>query len=335
LEFNVYAADLYTGKLFWKNSGLNPSAFTISALAKKRSGNLIFSQDNATLLRMSPGQRKKAIAVLKRRGVELPRMPVTRGLDNPLLKSLKKNAAAASVDFISLGGMKTSSVAVNAKNVYVVQKDLGYVLINDSLVEYKQQFGIQAFDKYFGDALWSFGECRASAEQGYCSSPVVTKKAVYFGWGEGRMYGLDAETGVKMWEDSLEGHILSSPAIAGSRLYVATMDGYIYAYNLNATAPGLDFQTSTYCYPNPARGSVSKIQIYVTKKAVVDMTLYNAAEKPVFRVSEQFGPMTPDAPYTYSWNISRVANGVYFALIKVNYADGTKDRKVLKVAVLK
>ncbi len=318
---NVYAVDLLTGRILWKSGTVSPAAQI--ALTKKRTVRIVSPEGLVRLLRMSPALRKRTIQSLRSQGIELPRVPRAAGL--------AKIAAGVIGDFIPLGGMKTSSVTVGADNVYVVQKDLGYVLSNDSLVDYKQQFGIVAMDKRSGTLLWSFGECRNSPALGYCSSPVATKNMVYFGWGEGRIYGLDAKSGALMWQDSLDGHIISSPAIANGKLYVATMAGSVYAYDLCATRPGMDFQTSTYCYPNPARGTVSHIQVYVAKAGVLEGALYNFAQKPVLRFS---GRLSAGEKYSYDWNISHVANGVYFALIKVSYSDGSIDKKLLKVAVL-
>jgi outer membrane protein assembly factor BamB len=143
---------------------------------------------------------------------------------------------------------------------------------------------------------------------------------------------MSAETGEKLWEDSLHGHILSSPAIAMGKLFVATIDGYVYAYALSNTPPGLDFDKSTYCYQNPARNGVSHIQVYVAAKAELDIVVYNSAEKPVFRVS---AALTVDEKYAYDWDLRNVANGVYFAIVKVKYEDGKKDQKILKIAVLR
>jgi outer membrane protein assembly factor BamB len=329
---NVYAVSLVSGKVFWKNEGLIPSAFSSSAVAKKNSVRIIPPEDNVRLLRMSPAFRKRTIQSLLRRRIDLPRRSPISGLNNPKITGLAKTSSAVSGNFISLDGMKTSSVTIGANNVYVARKDLGYILVNDSLVEYKQQFSIQAFDKYFGDALWSFGECRASPEIGYCSSPVATNNMVFFGWGEGRIYGLDATTGVKLWEDSLDGHILSSPAIAVGKLYVATMNGVVYAFDLSATAPGMDFETSTYCYPNPARGNVSHLQVYVKEKAEMSLHLYSLSEKPVLAIKKD---LVAGQKYVYDWNLDKVANGAYIAQVFVRYQDGRTEKKNIKIAVLK
>ena len=311
---NVYAVDLLIGKIQWKSEGFQPSAQSQTALAKK-DARILSVIDRTRLMMLSLADRKKAIAGLRQNGVELPRAGISGS------KGLDKTTGPTS-DFIPLQGIKTSSIAVGIKDVFVVQKELGYMLLGDSLVEDKQRFTLQALDKKTGTPVWSFSDWRSSSRLGYCSSPVATGSIVFFGWGEGRIYGLDAETGKMVWEDSLQGHIISSPAIAMGKLYVATMDGHVYAYNLLQTQPGLDFARSTYCYPNPARGDVSNIQVFVAENATLDLTLLNSSEKPVQKVSQT---ISANEKYSYQWNISKVANGVYFAVIKVKYASGKTD----------
>jgi outer membrane protein assembly factor BamB len=313
---SVYAIDLNTGFLYWKKASM-----ASQSLAKKWSANTIRPEDFAKLLRLSPADRDIAINRLKSRGIAVPDVFCTG--QTAFGGGLQKRTGAPVKSFYSYGEIRTSSVAVGEKNVYVVQKELGYPW---------QKFSIIAFDKYFGDESWSFSDTLPGNHFSYCSSPVVTKSAVFFGWAGGRMYGLEKSTGAVLWRDSLDGDIVSSPAIANGKLYVATTNGYLYAYSLNATAQGTDFQTGTYCYPNPARGNVSHIQLFVEKAGAVDVTIYNSAEKPVFRISQQ---LTAGDKSSCDWDLSRVANGVYFALVKVKYADGTSDKKVLKVAVLK
>jgi len=320
----IYAVSLLTGRMIWKSETGAPGVDTTRALAKSRLSKRLTSSDLVELLRMSPEMRKKTIVRLRRQGIELPRVPQPQRLG--------KKTAASGRQFIPLDGMKSSSVGVGQTNVYVIQKDLGYVLTNDSLADYQQQFTIQALDKYTGAQAWNFSEWRKSPSLGYCSSPVVTENMVFFGWGEGRIYGLDAHTGEKLWQDSLQGHIVSSPAIAGTRLYVATMEGQMYAYDLTNGPPGLDFRKSTYCYPNPARSRIAHIQVYVNDPAECVITCYNAAEKPVFRASRT---LAAGEKYAYDWDLSTVANGAYIAIVKVTYASGKTDKKVLKIGVLR
>lgn len=310
---NIYAVGLADGTFFWKSNG-SPSY----SLSKKAAQvNMISPRQFRELLRLSPQDRSSAIENLQKQGMRVPDI-----LQNSA-NLAKKNTVASGKDFYSYGEIKTSSVAVGPDNVYVIQKELGYPA---------PQFTLLAIDKYQGTESWRFSEMRTCVQIGYSSSPVVTKSMIFAGWGEGRIYGLSTRTGEKIWSDSLHGDIISSPAIANTRMYVATMDGYIYCYKLDETAPGLNFQTSTYSYPNPARGNVSHIQLFAPKTATADITFYNSAEKPVFRFSRH---LSANEKFTYDWNLSGVANGVYFALIKVKYDDGTGDKKVLKVAVLR
>jgi eukaryotic-like serine/threonine-protein kinase len=313
---SVYAIDLNTGSLYWKKaSGAS------QALSKKSSANTIRPEDFVKLLRLSPADRDITINRLKSSGIAVPDVFSTG--QSAFGRGLQKRAASPVKSFYSYGEIRTSSVAVGEKNVYVVQKELGYP---------GQKFSIIAFDKYFGDELWSFSDTLPGNHFSYCSSPVVTSSAVFFGWAEGRIYGLDKSKGTVLWRDTLEGDIISSPAIANGNLYVATTSGYLYAYSLNAAADGTDFQTGTYCYPNPARGNASHILLYVAKAAVADLTLYNASEMPVFRLSRH---LSANEKFTYDWNLTSVVNGVYFAFIKVKYGDGTSDKKLIKVAVLR
>ena len=205
------------------------------------------------------------------------------------------------------------------------------MLTNDSLVDFKQQFSIQAMDKQTGAVLWSSTECRNSPSLWILLFTVVTDNAVYFGWGEGKMYCCDPQTGKVIWNDSLDGPIISSPRNRRWQPLRCYHGRTLVTYKLSGTPPAQDFQQSTYCFPNPARGSVSHIQIFVTQTAKLSLKVYTTAEKPVFHFEHDLQP----GKYVHDWSLTKVANGVYFTLVKVNYADGSEENKVLKIAVLK
>jgi len=307
----VYAVWISDGTIAWKSYGR-------TNLSKKLSATTVIKPQLVdALLKLSPLDRNTVIKNLRAKGILVPQI-----LD-AAPKLAKKSTTAAVNDFYSDGEAKTSSVAVDNRRVYVARRETGYPLSRLTLL---------ALDNYTGEELWRFAELRDAEHLGFCSSPVITNNQVFCGWGEGKIYAFEPNNGQKLWETTVNGSILSSPVIAEKKLYVATMTGYLYAYNLNETPEGVDFQTSTYCFPNPARGNVSHIQLFVAKTGTVDMTLFNSAEKPVFRVSRQLGAGNKSF---CDWDLSRVANGVYFALVKVKYADGTSDKKVLKVAVLR
>lgn len=301
----VYAVELIKGKLLWASRGDSRSS-----LEKTGRSNTIHPMQFIKLLRLSPEYRSTIINRLRARGIHVPSV-----LERSRTTGSAKN-------FYPYGGMKTSSVAVGEENVYVVQKELGYP---------KPRFTLLALDKDNGKEKWRFSELRNCIKLGYCSSPVVTSHMIFFGWGEGKFYAFETKTGKKIWEDTLSGDIISSPAIADGNLYISTINGNIYCYSLTETAPGESFRRSTYCFPNPARSGVSNIQVYVDKKATLTIVVYNVNEKPVFRVKRS---LAADEKFVYKWNLSNVANGVYLAVVTVEYEDGNKDKKILKIAVL-
>lgn len=322
---NIYAADLQTGEIKWKRDALSqrvaPSPKDAKDAERSRTP-IIGPHKFIQLLRLSPGHRHAAVRFYASQGIAVP----VFGKSVPGLS--KKLATAANSDFYAYGGMKTSSPAVNGNAVYVVQKELGYPA---------PRFTLFALDKTNGDAIWPpFSEIRMAEPMAFCSSPVVTDSMVIAGWGEGIIRAFNAQTGDILWTDSLSGEIVSSPAIANGRLYVATWGGKVYAYSLSKSLEGMSFAEMTYCYPNPTPGPsgdpVSKIQVYVSENAEMFMTVYNMDDKPVFRVKRS---MSARETFTHLWNISNVANGIYFARVKVTYANGKEDRKIVKIAVLR
>lgn len=301
---NVYALGLHSGSLIWQSRG-RPSV--------KRKENSIHPMQFVQLLHLSPQHRTIILNRLRIKGIQVPEV---------LEKTERQLSKAGSQDFFSYGGMKTSSVAVDKNKVYVIQKELGYP---------RPRFTLAAIDKKNGNEVWNFQELRKCIKMDFCSSPVVTKHHVFCGWGEGKVYAFNRENGNKVWEDSLSGDIISSPAIANARLYIATMAGDLYAYGLNETPPGENFKQSTYCYPNPARNGVVHIQVYVTEKANMEIVVFNINDKPVFNIKKT---LTAKEKYVYSWKVRDAANGIYFARIRVKYSNGKEEKIILKIAVL-
>ncbi len=298
---NIYALSLTNGSLLWKNI----SSIESAATAVDRN---IFRQ----FIVHSPKVRRKMLRGFRK----------YYRMDNAVLDQLAPLTRENTQIFVPLGGNATSSPAIGDSNVFVIHKEYG---------DPKPRFTITAFNKKTGAEQWYFSELRNYAKLGFCSSPLVVDTVVFFGWGEGKVYGFHTIKGTKVWEDSLDSDIFSSPTASNGRLYFATYNGSIVTYVPGGPEP-VSFKKSTYCYPNPARGKVSHIQLYVTKSATVKVTIYNASEKPVLRFSKK---LNAEEKYIYDWNIKDVANGVYFALVKVTYDDGGDDKKVLKIAVLR
>ncbi len=312
---NVYAIGLSDGAPLWASTGVVVGAKQRSPQTEPIDGALV-----AALRRLSPHDRNQTILALKKQGVAAARR-----------LTLAKSRSGSEPEFLPIaGGVQTSSVAVDESHVFVVQKEQGH--LSDVNLTPASRFTLFALSAANGAELWRYSEVTASVELGYCSSPIVAGRNVIAGWGGGHVCFFDTSDGEVQWSDTVHGAILSSPCIAAGRLFVATMDGRVYGYRLSGTAKGTTFQQSTYCYPNPSRGPLSHIQVFVNKAAKLTMTLYNTADKPVLRVHRD---MPAGEKYVYEWDLGRVANGVYFARIKVEYAGGGEEKKTVKIAVLK
>ena len=61
------------------------------------------------------------------------------------------------------------------------------------------------------------------------SSPVYTDGVVYFGSDDGKVYAVNAATGVQRWMFKTRGPVPSSPAVAGGVVYILSYDDHLYA----------------------------------------------------------------------------------------------------------
>ena len=84
---------------------------------------------------------------------------------------------------------------------------------------------LYAFDPATGQELW-----HATAEELILPAPAYAEGVVYFGDSSGKVYAVEAETGMALpgWPFQTEEAIWGSPLPAGDRLYVASMDHRVY-----------------------------------------------------------------------------------------------------------
>jgi outer membrane protein assembly factor BamB len=309
---NVYAVKISNGEVLWASAG-----------TAKRTEQEMYPADGSVLamLRLkSPSDRAAGIAALQKQGVQTARRV-----------ALGKKASGTPADFLPLeGGVKTSSVAVDGSRVYVIQREQGYS--SDINLTPLSRFILIAIDKMTGKELWQRTDITSALQLGYNGSPVAADGKIFAGWGDGHIFVFNARDGAILWADTLQGAIASSPAISDGRLFMATLDGYIYGFRLRETPAGISFAQSTYCFPNPVSGPYSHIQVYVTRPAEVFMTIFTMADQPVAFANKK---LSAGEKFRYDWNVSRAANGVYFARILVKYAGGGEDKKTVKIAVLK
>ncbi|HUK29663.1 MAG TPA: PQQ-binding-like beta-propeller repeat protein [Candidatus Acidoferrum sp.] len=77
----------------------------------------------------------------------------------------------------------------------------------------------------------------------YLSSPAVWDGKVYFGSGDGNIYGLDAATGSLVWKFKTGDVVHASPAIANGILFIGSWDTYFYALDARTGKERWRFKT--------------------------------------------------------------------------------------------
>jgi outer membrane protein assembly factor BamB len=82
---------------------------------------------------------------------------------------------------------------------------------------------LAALDARTGKTLWRF---RAGVIE---SSPLFSRRRVYFGSWDHRVYALDARTGRLDWSFSTGDRIKGGVALAGGTVYAGSYDGHLYA----------------------------------------------------------------------------------------------------------
>jgi outer membrane protein assembly factor BamB len=62
------------------------------------------------------------------------------------------------------------------------------------------------------------------------SSPTIAGEKVFFGSADGRVYCLDLRTGEERWSFVIGASVMSTPLVSGNAVYVAAYDGRLYAF---------------------------------------------------------------------------------------------------------
>ena len=62
------------------------------------------------------------------------------------------------------------------------------------------------------------------------SSPAIAGTVIYVGGQDGYLYAIDRTTGEKLWDIAAGDKITSSPALAGGMVYIGSEDGKLYAF---------------------------------------------------------------------------------------------------------
>jgi outer membrane protein assembly factor BamB len=69
------------------------------------------------------------------------------------------------------------------------------------------------------------------------SSPMIAGDKVFFGSADGHVYCLDLVSGKELWSFLIGASVMSTPLVTGNALYVAAYDGRLYAFTQSTAAP--------------------------------------------------------------------------------------------------
>jgi outer membrane protein assembly factor BamB len=115
---------------------------------------------------------------------------------------------------------------------------MGYCYANGVLYELDYAGNLWALNATTGQLLWLFSIGGSFAA---CCPAISGNGLLYVGGADGVFYCLNATTGAEVWKYQTHGPIASCPSIADGVVYVASDDGFLYAFadNQSLAAAGV------------------------------------------------------------------------------------------------
>ncbi len=108
---------------------------------------------------------------------------------------------------------------------------------------------LHALDARTGAKVW---ELCCGGDYRVDSSPAVANRVVYVGALGGKVFALDASTGVLLWSYPTSGAVWSSPAVANGVVYVGSDDHNVYALDAKTGAKLWSYDTGDRVFSSPA-----------------------------------------------------------------------------------
>lgn len=104
-----------------------------------------------------------------------------------------------------------------------------YPVIANSIAYFATEDNLVAIDPNLGTSRWSV------SIPGRPTSPVYVGGTIYFGSSDNNVHAHDAETGEQKWNFSIGSNIRASPIVTENKIYVASVNGSVFA--LTETEP--------------------------------------------------------------------------------------------------
>ncbi|GAB4377899.1 outer membrane protein assembly factor BamB family protein [Methanothermobacter thermautotrophicus] len=124
---------------------------------------------------------------------------------------------------------------------------------------------------------------------GIKSSPAIFNKVAYIGSLDGRLYAVNLETGSVVWSYKTEGAIVSSPVVVNGTVFVGSWDGYLYAIDTDTGDLEWKFKTGNRIESSPAVSGTPSILDLMT----AGYTLWTETMAP------RSGSSTPGTPLNH------------------------------------
>ena len=185
-------------------------------------------------------------------------------------------------------GMGVAAVSLTTGKILWETKteDLQQGMAYANGIIYQKTYGtLWAMDANTGNVLWKF----TSAPAFGAGSPAVSGDGkIYVGFGNGDFYCLNATTGAVIWKYQTHGAIGSDVSIAGGVVYVASCDGFLYAFadNQSLAAAGV----SQRVYDPSVAADASQSSTTPSTTAISQTVAAN--------------PINPASPTSASWPIT-------------------------------
>jgi outer membrane protein assembly factor BamB len=149
---------------------------------------------------------------------------------------------------------------------------------------------------------------------------------VIAGWGEGKLYGFDFQAGGVVWEDSLEGDIVSSPGAGANALYVGTTAGKFYAYDIT-TSGSIGYAPRLRTTPS-VRITGRFIRVFSPNASRLSATIFDAAGRRVYHIEKS---LAAKGSFTGAWSDGLIAHGIYFADVRLRSIHGETHRRISRL----
>lgn len=142
----------------------------------------------------------------------------------------------------------------------------------------------------------------------FVSSPAVAGGRVFFGTGDGGVYAVDAATGVLQWKFQTGDVVHASPCVANGVVYIGSWDSWLYALDADTGQKKWAFKTGEDAAIHNQVG-------FQSSPAYVDGTLYvGCRDAHVYAIDAASGTKKWDYPTSKSWVIGTpaVRDGVVY-----------------------